>query len=71
MPSFTVLIHAQYVGLALFLSRAPNFHTKIGSGMASTKPAKAMALLPHPYPRASYILGANNGNKKAVKLCMN
>lgn len=34
-------------------------------------PTKASKLLPQPYPSAWYMLGANSGNKKAIKLLRN
>lgn len=39
--------------------------------MAITKPPKASRVLDHPYPSAWYILGANSGNKKAIRLLEN
>lgn len=61
----------QYVDAAFARRPGPYFHNHNGRGIASIKPTKAIKLLPHPYPSALYILGANKGNKKAIKLLEN
>jgi hypothetical protein len=41
---------------------------KNGAGIVIRIAQKANKLLPHPYPKAVYIVGANSGNPKAVML---
>lgn len=61
----------QYVEMAFARSFAPYRHTKSGSGILSAKPARAIMVLDQPYPKARYMLGANSGNRNAVKLLAN
>lgn len=57
--------------VARALNRAPNLQSKTGAATPKPNSAKAIALFPHPYPSAAYILGVNNGNKNAAKLLGN
>lgn len=61
----------QYVDIAFALNLAPYFHRNIGRGIESNMPTNANKLLPHPYPSAWYMLGANSGKQKAIRLLKN
>lgn len=53
------------------LSLVPNFQSSSGAGIPIIRDRKANKLLPHPYPKAEYMLGAKMGNAKAATLRRN
>ena len=50
--------------MLLALNLSPNFHRMNGAGNPSPTAINPNTELPHPYPNALYIAGANSGNPK-------
>src|SRR5262245_2093283 len=60
--------HGPALNLLLALKAAPYFHSKNGAGHPITIETMASTVPPIPYPKFSYMVGANNGNPNPAKL---